>query len=118
MPRIPLSAQALAAAMNAELYRRGVPAFVRVVEVVRAPEGEGTGGADWTFALERSPVPLHGDDTAARYAQALFRYDDEVDAVARVTRNGDGGATLGLSDGSVVHVSRRRAPEVWGLLEG
>jgi DNA-binding LytR/AlgR family response regulator len=41
-----------------------------------------------------------------------------VDAVARVTRNGDGSATLGLSDGSVVHVSRRRAPEVWALLEG
>jgi DNA-binding LytR/AlgR family response regulator len=41
-----------------------------------------------------------------------------VDAVARVTRNGDGGATLGMSDGSTVHVSRRRAPEVWALLEG
>jgi hypothetical protein len=41
-----------------------------------------------------------------------------VDAVARVTRNGDGSATLGLSDGSVVHVSRRRAPDVWALLEG
>ena len=41
-----------------------------------------------------------------------------VDAVARVTRNGDGSATLGLSDGSAVHVSRRRAPEVWALLEG
>lgn len=83
MPRIPLSAQALAAAMNAELYRRGVPAFVRVQAVVRVPAGEGIDGGDWTFALERSPVPLHGDDTAARYAQALFRYDDEVDAVAR-----------------------------------
>jgi DNA-binding LytR/AlgR family response regulator len=41
-----------------------------------------------------------------------------VDAVARITRNGDGSATLGLSDGSTVHVSRRRAPEVWALLEG
>jgi DNA-binding LytR/AlgR family response regulator len=41
-----------------------------------------------------------------------------LDAVARVTRNGDGSATLGMSDGSVVHVSRRRAPEVWELLEG
>ncbi len=41
-----------------------------------------------------------------------------VEAVARVTRNSDGSATLGMSDGSVVHVSRRRAPEVWALLEG
>jgi DNA-binding LytR/AlgR family response regulator len=41
-----------------------------------------------------------------------------VDAVARVTRNGDGSATLGMTDGSTVHVSRRRAPEVWALLEG
>lgn len=81
MPRIPLSAQALAAAMNAELYRRGVPAFVRVQEVVRAPAGEGVGGGDWTFSLERSPVPLHDDATAARYAQALFLYDGQVDAV-------------------------------------
>jgi DNA-binding LytR/AlgR family response regulator len=40
-----------------------------------------------------------------------------VDAVSRVTRNGDGSATLGLSDGSVVHVSRRRAPDVWARLE-
>jgi hypothetical protein len=82
MPRLTLSAQALAAAMNAELYRRGVPAFVRVRDVVRAPAGEGTGGADWTFALERSPVPLHDDATAARYAEALFRYEDEVHAIA------------------------------------
>jgi hypothetical protein len=82
MPRIPLSAQALAAAMNAELYRRGVPAFVRVEAVVRAPAGEGAASADWTFSLERSPVPLHDDTTAARYAEALFRCEDEVDAVA------------------------------------
>lgn len=66
--------------MNAELYRRGVPAFVRVVEVVRAPVGEG--GTDWTFALERSPVPLHEDATATRYAAALFSYEQEVDEVA------------------------------------
>ncbi|HEX6372696.1 MAG TPA: hypothetical protein VF006_27495 [Longimicrobium sp.] len=83
MPRIPLTAQALAAAMNAELYRRGVPAFVRVDAVVRVPAGEGAEGADWTFSLERSPVPLHDDATAARYAEALFRYEAEVDAVAR-----------------------------------
>jgi hypothetical protein len=83
MPRIPVSAQALAAAMNAELYRRGVPAFVRVLAVVRTPAGEGVDGADWTFSLERSPVPMHDDTTAERYAEALFRYEDEVDAVAR-----------------------------------
>ena len=82
MPRIRVSA-ALAAAMNAELYRRGVPAFVRVEAVVRAPAGEGVEGGDWTFSLERSPVPLHDDSTAARYAEALFRYEDEVNAVAR-----------------------------------
>jgi hypothetical protein len=83
MPRTPLSAQALAAAMNAELFRRGVPAFVRVEAVVRAPAGEGADGADWTFSLERSPVPLQDDATAARFARALFRWENEVDAVAR-----------------------------------
>ncbi len=83
MPRIPLSAQALAAARNAELYRRGVPAFVRVQAVVRAPAGVGVEGGDWTFSLERSPVPLHDDGTAARYAGALFRHEDAMDAVAR-----------------------------------
>lgn len=79
MPRIALNAQALAAAMNAELYRRGVPAFVRVDAVVRAPAGAGGG---WAFSLERSPVPLHDDAAAARYAQALFRYQAQVEAVA------------------------------------
>ncbi|HYR10606.1 MAG TPA: hypothetical protein VEQ60_22710 [Longimicrobium sp.] len=69
--------------MNAELYRRGVPAFVRVQTVVRAPAGEGVEGGDWTFALERSPVPLHDDATAERYAEALFGYEAEVEAVAR-----------------------------------
>lgn len=80
MRRIMLSASALAAAMNAELYRRGVPAFVRVGEVVRAPATDG--GAGWSFALERSPVPLHDDATATRFAEALFGYEAEVDAVA------------------------------------
>lgn len=83
MYRITLSAQALAAAMNAELYRRGVPSFVRVDAVVRAPAGEGAGGADWAFSIERSPVPLHDDATAARYAQALFGFERQVDEVAR-----------------------------------
>jgi hypothetical protein len=82
MPRLTLSAQAVAAAMNAELYRRGVPAFVRVAEVVPAAAGEGLGGTDWTFALERSPVPLHDDATTTRYAEALFGYEAEVEAVA------------------------------------
>ncbi len=66
--------------MNAELYRRGVPAFVRVLEVVRAPADPAA--PDWTFALECSPVPLHDDATAARYAEALFSYEREVDEVA------------------------------------
>jgi hypothetical protein len=79
MPRIALHASALAAAMNAELYRRGVPAFVRVGAVVRARQH----GAEWTFALERPPVPLDDDGTTDRYAVALFRWEDEVDAVAR-----------------------------------
>jgi hypothetical protein len=82
MLRLTLSAQALAAAVNAELYRRGVPAFVRVAELVRAPAGEGMGGTDWTFALERSPVPLHDDGTATRYAEALFGNEEQVEAVA------------------------------------
>lgn len=80
MRRITLSAQALAAEMNAELVRRGVPAFVRVAEIVRVPAD--AGGADWTFALERSPVPLHDDGTAARFAEALFGYEGELDALA------------------------------------
>lgn len=80
MLRLTLSAPAVAAAMNAELYRRGVPAFVRVAEVVRAtPDARGT---DWTFALERSSVPLHDDGTAARFAESLFGYEAEVEAVA------------------------------------
>jgi hypothetical protein len=83
MSRIPLSAAALAAAMNAELYRRGVPAFVRVQAVVRAPAAEGVEGGDWTFSLERSPVSLDDDATAARYAEALFRHEEAVDAVAQ-----------------------------------
>jgi hypothetical protein len=82
MYRITLSAQALAAAMNAELYRRGVPAFVRVGTVVRAPAGEGAGGADWTFSIERSPVPMHDDAVAARYAEALFEHEGQVEEVA------------------------------------
>lgn len=69
--------------MNAELYRRGVPAFVRVGQVVRAPAGEGIDGADWAFGLERSPVPLDDDATAERYAAALFTWEDEVDATAQ-----------------------------------
>lgn len=78
MSRIALNASALAAAMNAELYRRGVPAFLRVDKIVRAePQG-----AEWTFSLERSPVPLDDDATADRYADGLFRWEDEVDAVA------------------------------------
>ena len=68
--------------MNAELYRRGVPAFVRVLQVVRAPAGEGVGGSDWSFALERSPVPLHDDATADRFAGALFGYEAQVADVA------------------------------------
>jgi hypothetical protein len=78
MSRIALNASTLAAAMNAELYRRGVPAFVRVGTVVRAePDAAG-----WTFALERSPVPLEDDATADRYAAGLFRWEGDVDAVA------------------------------------
>lgn len=78
MSRIALNASALAAAMNAELYRRGVPAFVRVDRIVRAEPH----GAEWTFSLERSPVPLDDDATAERFAAGLFRWEDEVDAVA------------------------------------
>lgn len=78
MSRIALNTSALAAAMNAELYRRGVPAFVRVDRIVRAEPR----GAEWTFSLERSPVPLDDDQTAERYAAGLFRWEDEVDAVA------------------------------------
>jgi DNA-binding LytR/AlgR family response regulator len=40
-----------------------------------------------------------------------------AEAVERIVRNGDGSATLGLRGGATVHVSRRRAPEVWATLE-
>ena len=40
-----------------------------------------------------------------------------AEAVERIVRNGDGSATLGLRGGATVHVSRRRAPEVWAALE-
>jgi two-component system LytT family response regulator len=36
-----------------------------------------------------------------------------AEAVERIVRNGDGSATLGLRGGAQVHVSRRRAPDVW-----
>jgi two-component system LytT family response regulator len=39
-----------------------------------------------------------------------------AEAVERIVRNGDGSATLGLRGGATVHVSRRRAPEVWTRL--
>src|SRR3954453_7055187 len=37
-------------------------------------------------------------------------------AVERIGRNGEGSATLGMRGGATVHVSRRRAPEVWSRL--
>jgi DNA-binding LytR/AlgR family response regulator len=40
-----------------------------------------------------------------------------AEAVERIVRNGDGSATLGLRGGATVHVSRRRAPDVWARLE-
>lgn len=39
-----------------------------------------------------------------------------AEAVERIVRNGDGSATLGLRGGATVHVSRRRAAEVWDRL--
>jgi two-component system LytT family response regulator len=39
-----------------------------------------------------------------------------AEAVERIVRNGDGSATLGLRGGATVHVSRRRAPDVWERL--
>lgn len=39
-----------------------------------------------------------------------------AEAVERIVRNGDGSATLGLRGGATVHVSRRRAPDVWDRL--
>jgi DNA-binding LytR/AlgR family response regulator len=39
-----------------------------------------------------------------------------AEAVERIVRNGDGSATLGLRGGVTVHVSRRRAAEVWERL--
>jgi DNA-binding LytR/AlgR family response regulator len=39
-----------------------------------------------------------------------------AEAVERITRNGDGSATLGLRGGATVHVTRRRAPDVWSRL--
>jgi DNA-binding LytR/AlgR family response regulator len=39
-----------------------------------------------------------------------------AEMVERIVRNGDGSATLGLSGGGTVHVSRRRSAEVWARL--
>ena len=39
-----------------------------------------------------------------------------TEAVVRIVRSGDGSATLGTRDGATVHVSRRRAAEVWERL--
>jgi DNA-binding LytR/AlgR family response regulator len=95
--------------------------LVALDEVVRFSAEEGMSHAhlaagtkhltDYTLAELES----RAGDAFVRVSRAdLVR----VDAVSRVTRNGDGSATLGLSDGSTVHVSRRRAPDVWALLEG
>jgi DNA-binding LytR/AlgR family response regulator len=40
-----------------------------------------------------------------------------VEHVSRILSSGDGAATLTLSDGSTVHVSRRRASDVRRMLE-
>jgi DNA-binding LytR/AlgR family response regulator len=40
------------------------------------------------------------------------------DHVGRIASNGDGSATLTMSDGTLVHVSRRRAAEIRRVLEG
>jgi DNA-binding LytR/AlgR family response regulator len=37
--------------------------------------------------------------------------------VERITSNGDGSATITLATGEALRVSRRRAAEVWRLLE-
>jgi DNA-binding LytR/AlgR family response regulator len=42
----------------------------------------------------------------------------DVERIARIVSNGDGPATLTLSDGSTVRVSRRRAAEVRTRLAG
>ncbi|HYW10628.1 MAG TPA: LytTR family DNA-binding domain-containing protein, partial [Longimicrobium sp.] len=94
--------------------------LVALDEVVRFSAEEGLSHAhlaggkhltDYTLA----ELEARGGSAFVRVSRAdLVR----VDSVARVTRNSDGSATLGMADGSVVHVSRRRAPEVWAMLEG
>lgn len=95
--------------------------LVALDEVVRFSAEEGLSHAHLTAGTKHltdytlAELESRAGDAFVRVSRAdLVR----VDAVARITRNGDGSATLGLSDGSVVHVSRRRAGDVWALLEG
>jgi two-component system, LytTR family, response regulator len=55
--------------------------------------------------------------TAGQFVRANRAELASVDRVDRWTSNGDGSATLTLADGTVVRVSRRRAPEVKRELE-
>jgi DNA-binding LytR/AlgR family response regulator len=120
-------AQALRAAAGVEAPRRRRllvregrgHRLVALDEVVRFSAEEGLSHAHLAGGKHLTDYTLA--ELEARAGAAFVRVSRadlvRVDAVARVTRNSDGSATLGMADGSVVHVSRRRAPEVWALLE-
>ena len=63
-------------------------------------------------ALELNLLELNGDAFVRASRGELVN----AEAVERIVRNGDGSATLGLRGGATVHVSRRRAAEVWERL--
>ena len=77
--------------------------------VVCAHTTAGSPIADYTLA-----------ELEARFAGAFVRASRSelvnVSHVDRIAGNGDGSATLTLSDRTEVHVSRRRAAEVKGVL--
>src|SRR3982751_1752982 len=86
--------------------RRGAPAE----GVVYAPRAGGEKRlTDYTLA-----------ELEERAAEAFVRASRgelvNAEAVERIVRNGDGSATLGMHGGATVHVSRRRAPDVWSRL--
>jgi DNA-binding LytR/AlgR family response regulator len=94
--------------------------LVALDEIVRFSAEEGMSHAHLAGGKHLTDYTLAELETraGAEFVRASRADLVRVDAVARVTRNGDGSATLGMTDGSTVHVSRRRAPEVWALLEG
>jgi DNA-binding LytR/AlgR family response regulator len=74
-----------------------------------------TQGASWVVDYTIGELEARVGRAFVRASRAALV---NLAAIDRSTSDGDGSATLVLKDGTKVHVSRRRAAEVWKLLEG